>query len=254
MIVLKTEQLNKLHDSSLVILSETGVNVHSAEVRDLLENAGAEVQDELRVRIPAELVTNALATAPSRIDICNRSGNEAMILENENCYFGTGSDLKCTLYGQRQQRRISMLKDVELSARLCEELSNIDFVMSYALPNEVPSLRIELEQLRVMLNNTAKPIIMTVFSGIESFEQIHKLACESCGGAFRLQKAPFDPSCIAPYLLHVFDEGEQPLAWAWQDLAALVISDTEKKKLLAWQDQAVVDSVKFMTDLMSKEE
>jgi trimethylamine--corrinoid protein Co-methyltransferase len=187
--VLDSEQLNKLHEASLVILAETGVNVHAAEIRALLEDAGAEVQDALRVRISPELVAKALTTAPSRIDIYDRSGDKAMILEGANCYFGTGSDLEYTV-DRRQQRRRSTLKDVERSARLCEKLSNIDFVMSYALPSEVPPLSIELEQLRVLLSNTTKPIIMTVFSGMESFEQVHKLACKSCGGETHFRQAP----------------------------------------------------------------
>jgi trimethylamine--corrinoid protein Co-methyltransferase len=139
----------------------------------LLENAGAEVQDALRVRIPPELVATALTTAPSRIDVYDRNGDKAMILEGTNCYFGTGSDLEYTV-DRSQQRRRSTLKDVERSARLCEKLSNIDFVMSYALPSEVPPLSIELEQFRVLLSNTAKPVIMTVFSGLESLEQLHE--------------------------------------------------------------------------------
>ena len=45
--------LDTLHEASLEILAETGVNVHSADVRAMLQAAGAEVRDELRVHIPA---------------------------------------------------------------------------------------------------------------------------------------------------------------------------------------------------------
>ena len=187
---LSDRQLDMLHEASLKILSETGLNVHCAEMRDLLHDAGAEVQDDLRVRIPAELVERSLSTAPSQVDVYDRRGEVAMALEDRRVYFGTGSDLVYTLDFQTHKRRESALKDVELSARLCEKLPNIDFVMSYALPCDVKKSQIEVEQFRAMLDNTVKPIVMTVFSGRETFHQIHELACERCGGEEEFRQAP----------------------------------------------------------------
>ena len=133
------------------------------------------------------MVQQALHTAPSRIDVYDRTGEAAMILEGTRSYYGTGSDLKYTIDSQTRQRRESVLRDVELSARLCDKLANIDFVMSYALPADVPPGRCEAEQMRVMLDATAKPIIMTIFSGETAAEEVHTLACGACGGdgAFR---------------------------------------------------------------------
>lgn len=188
--VLTPQQLNRIHNASLNILSETGVNIHSAQMRVLLAEAGAKVNDDLRVQIGSELVEKALSSAPSRIDIYDRNGDAAMVLEKTNCYFGTGSDLEYTLDHQSHQRRESTIKDVELSARICDKLPNIDFVMSFALPRDVESGNCEIEQFRAMLNSTTKPIIMTIYSGLKSFEQVHKLACESCGGEARFHQAP----------------------------------------------------------------
>lgn len=180
--VLTPGQLDKIHKASLNILSQTGVNVHSEQVRAMLAGAGAKVKDDLRVYISEELVQKALESAPACVDLYDRNGNPAMSLEGKNCYFGTGSDLEYTIDWQSQQRRQSVLKDVELAAQICEKLDNIDFVMSYALPGDIPSGRIEIEQIRVMLENTSKPLVMTVFSGLDAFEQLHQIACDACGG------------------------------------------------------------------------
>ena len=188
--VLQPQQLDRIHQASLTILSQTGVNVHSEPVRQLLAAAGAKVEHDLRAYLPAHLVEQALASAPSRIDIYDRNGHSSMSLQGTNCYFGTGSDLEFTLDWRSGKRSASTLKDVELSARLCDKLEHIDFVMSFALPQEVPAARCAHEQLRVMLENTAKPILMTVFSGTESFAQMHELACRSCGGADRFRSSP----------------------------------------------------------------
>ena len=173
------QQLNALHEASLKILTETGVNIHSSHLRMMLGDAGAEVKDDLRVHIPGTLVERALATAPSRIGIHDHRGNETMVLEGTRYYFGTGSDLKFTIDSQTHQRRSSILADVARSARLCDQLENIDFVMSYGLPGDVHPGSCETEQFRAMLDNTHKPIIMTLFSGLRSAEQLHELACDS---------------------------------------------------------------------------
>lgn len=183
-------QLDVLHDAALKILAETGVNIHSAEVRALLKKAGAKVSDNLRVFIPAQLVDYALSTAPSQIDVYDRGGKMAMTLEGTANYFGTGSDLKYTIDIETGQRRESTLKDVELSARVFDKLPNLDFFMSHALPADVPASRCEIEQMRVMLANTSKPIAMTLFSGRETFEKMHEMACQSCGGEDRFRETP----------------------------------------------------------------
>ncbi|NIA08001.1 MAG: trimethylamine methyltransferase [Actinobacteria bacterium] len=184
------EQLETLHRASMKILAKTGVHVHSAQVRNTLQAAGARVKDDLRVYIPAELVERALSTAPSRIDVYDRTGQVAMVLEGPRSYFGTGSDLKYTFDLETQQRRESTLKDVELSARLCDKLTNMDFVMSHALPNDVSTSRCETEQMRVMLDNTSKPLVMTIYSGLATFEQMHEMACQACDGESNFRKAP----------------------------------------------------------------
>lgn len=182
--------LDSLHKASLKILARTGLNVHSAHVREMLAHTGAIVKDDLRVYIPAPLVESALASAPSRIDICNRKGNVAMTLERTNTHFGTGSDLEYTIDSENLLRRRSVLEDVKRSTQLCEKLGNIDFVMSYALPSDVPAFECEIEQFEVMSENTIKPIIMTEYSGKETLEHIHKIACQSCGGQARFRKHP----------------------------------------------------------------
>ncbi len=184
------KQIEKIHNTSLTILEQVGVNVHSNKCRDLLKGAGATVQNGLRVHIPSKLVESALQTVPSGIDIYNRDGEKAMVLKGRNSYFGTGSDLKYSLSMDEFERLESCLENVALAARLCDKLPNIDFVMSYALPNDVPASSIEIKQLRVIMDNTKKPIIMTLFSGLEMAEKIHKLACEYCGDEELFKKKP----------------------------------------------------------------
>lgn len=183
-------RLDSIHKASLSILVRTGVNVHSAGLREMLAGSGASVSDGLRVRIPESLIEQALDTAPSSIPIYDRCGSPSMVLESGASYFGTGSDLIYTLDAASGVRRESVLGDVGRAARLCDLLANIDFVMSYGLPREVEETDCEVEQFRAMLDNTRKPVVMCLFSGRESTERVHDLACSRLAAGRKFREAP----------------------------------------------------------------
>ena len=95
---LSAREVEELHCASLEILERTGLNVHHPEALRLLRDAGAWVEgDGPRVRLPAGLVQQALASAPERVVVANRLGERVMPLEGAKSFFGTGSDLIRTI-------------------------------------------------------------------------------------------------------------------------------------------------------------
>jgi len=54
---LSNDQLERIHFASLEILERTGVRLHLPEAVELLKQAGAEITEGNRVRIPSGLVT-----------------------------------------------------------------------------------------------------------------------------------------------------------------------------------------------------
>ena len=57
------DDCRRLHETTLRLLAETGVEMHHAEARELCRAAGAAVEGT-RVRLPRELVERALGAAP----------------------------------------------------------------------------------------------------------------------------------------------------------------------------------------------
>jgi len=88
--MLSAEQLARLHQASLHILQQTGVEFRLPEVVSLLRTAGAKVEGEWQVRIPPALVEAALQTAPKQLTIYDRGGEPALRLAGHNVYFGPG--------------------------------------------------------------------------------------------------------------------------------------------------------------------
>ena len=189
---LAEEELNEIHFASLEILERTGVHIHHEAARDLLYSAGAYVENDLRVRIPSQLVKRALNSAPERIVIADRLGNRKMFLEHRKVYFGTGSDLKYTIDSNTHERRLSVLKDIEDSALISDFLENIDFLMSYGLASDVDVYTSDLHTFYAMLKNSVKPMIITAASADQRIlDDIYEIACCVAGGREQFSQNPF---------------------------------------------------------------
>jgi len=180
-------KVEKLHTAAVEILETTGLNVHHPTMRIKLAEAGARLGADTRVYLSRTMIDLALQTAKRDIVVYNRLGEPAMALGPNQIYFGTGSDLVFTRDLEMGTRRASTLEDVGRAARLCDAFSEIDFVMSFALPADVPNEDRETRQYYLILQNTVKPPIMTSFSGIDTLERMHEMACLVAGGeaAFR---------------------------------------------------------------------
>ncbi len=70
--LISTDELTAIHQTSLSILEEIGMDFLLPEARDRLQQAGADVQGE-RVRIDRHLVEQAIATAPSSFTLHARN-------------------------------------------------------------------------------------------------------------------------------------------------------------------------------------
>lgn len=186
------KDLDQIHLASLEVLEGSGVEVHLEEARRLLLGAGAQSGDGPLVFIPAGLVEKALASAGAgRVTLWSRTGKPAMELWPRQVYFGTGSDLEYTLDHRTGEARRSVLADVERAALLCDALENIDFVMSFALPSDVPPERQDLACFLAMVRNTTKPILATHFTRPDNLEAIWQAACDIAGGPEAFQSRPF---------------------------------------------------------------
>jgi len=185
--LMRPADIEHLHRAATKILETTGLNVHHPEMHRALADAGARLGETPRVYLPEEMVERALATAKRDIVVYNRSGEPVMPLGPHQIYFGTGSDLVYTCDVETEERRPSVLEDVARAAFVCDALDEIDFVMSFALPEDVPNEDAEPQQYYAMLANTVKPILMTSFSGLPALARVHKMACLIAGGdqAFR---------------------------------------------------------------------
>ena len=172
--ILTRGQVEKIHQASLNILERTGVLVRDTSALEMLKQADASVDGE-RVRLPPQLVEQALTTAPRCIRIYSRGGETAMVLEGRNSYFGTGSDCPSTIDPDTHQHRPSTKADVGRIAQLCDKLPNIDFCMSMGIAQDASPITSFVHQFDAMARHTSKPLIYTA-NDAEDMDDILALA------------------------------------------------------------------------------
>ncbi len=187
--MLSDDQVRGIHHATLSILGQIGVDMQDPQGRRLLLDAGA-VESGGRLKIHENLVTDALAKAPSRIPMHNRLGELIMPLEQGNVYFGTGSDTIFTMDRTTRQRRRAEAQDVEDFARLADSLENIDFVMSMGVPIDVKVEDTFVEEFVRMIRGSVKPLVYTA-QDREDMEDIYQIAAAVVGGEQVLREKPF---------------------------------------------------------------
>jgi trimethylamine---corrinoid protein Co-methyltransferase len=181
--VLDQEGCVRLHDATLNVLERTGVEIWHEAARERCVQAGA-TADGRRVRLPRALVAEALCSA-SRSAVLPPRGGDTGPLElaaGHGPYFGTGPDCMFVRDPGTGERRRGRLDDVTAAAALAEQLANIDFVMSMALPEDVDPDVLDTTQLAAMLTATRKPIVASSPFGGEQLRVMHEMAA-TCGEA-----------------------------------------------------------------------
>jgi trimethylamine--corrinoid protein Co-methyltransferase len=208
-----TDDCRRVHEATLAVLEQTGVEVKHERARELLAAAGARV-DGTRVRVGGELVARALASVPRRSRIRGRGGDGELDLDLtvENSYFGTGSDCLYVCDPDSGERRRVRLVDVEGMAALCERLPNIDFVMSMGLPEDVRHEVDDVAPFVAMLKATRKPLLVATRDARPLARMKEMAAVAGASDSFGVYSMPTPP------LMHDFEGMDKLIRCAELDI------------------------------------
>ncbi len=193
--ILKEEQCEKIYQSAIKILNDTGADVKDAHCRELLAAAGCKV-DGIRVYFPEELIQKSFESAPDRIKIYNKYGEIAAVLDakGENNYFAPGV---CAIYRydlETGERRPTVLKDIYEAGLVEETLENFTFANGLAYANDCPQELATAFEAQQLLLTCSKPFTS---GGVSLMEQkvIFDLCAAVAGGMDALREKPM---VIAP--------------------------------------------------------
>jgi trimethylamine--corrinoid protein Co-methyltransferase len=218
---LSLEDKEKIYRAALHVLENIGMEIQHEGALSLLLNAGCSVKTGRMVTIPKALVERSIQSAPDAISVFNRNGRKSMDLGGNRSYFGTGSDLIYSL-NPSGERRLCILDDVCRAARLCDALSNIDFIMSFAHPNDVDPARAYLVEFQAMAENSVKPIVCTAECK-KDLAKIWELSRKLRGSEAALREKPYFIHYAEPIspLKHPFDSLDKLLFCAEKHIPAI---------------------------------
>ena len=172
--ILSDKQIEELHLATLQILERAGVAFECQEAIDILGNAGADVSNPNKVKIPSHMVEQALRTAPKMITLYTREGEPAIVLNGmTGAHFGAHTDINDFLDPYTKKRRQCYVEDIADMARLIDALPNIEWCRTSAGHTPLPGAITDKISVLQSILNCSKPIVCVINDVSSLREMIH---------------------------------------------------------------------------------
>jgi len=138
--VLRPEQVDAIHDASLSILEDLGIELLSSRARNLFAEAGAIVDgDTGNVRVGRELIEAALSTTPASFDLTPRNPDKAVHIGDHSLVFGLVAGPPA-VHDCERGRRSSNMEDYQNFIRLAHYFNAIHIIGNQvSAPMELPA-------------------------------------------------------------------------------------------------------------------
>lgn len=186
--IFSKNEIYQLHQSSLEILEQIGVQLDHEESLKLLDKAGASVDYKRRiVKIPENIILEALRSVKKKFTIKARD-------PKFDVEVGSGK-LRCSMGSQlyiidpfSRSRRDGSTKDIIRGCILGDALENIAIVAPIVVPQDKPLEVREVVSYHVGVKHTSKPLSIYLTQLMSAFH-IVKLASIVAGGLDNLVKS-----------------------------------------------------------------
>ena len=207
--ILSPDQRQRIFEGMIETLRDTGVHLHHEEARELLKEHGALI-DDITVRIPQNLVLDALATVPPVTIVQSWDGTRKTRIEKNQVLFGPGPTPPNYTDPDTLERRKYVKNDASVVARVCEALPNIGFVQSLGTISDVTVSLADSYEFAEMIQNTTKPILSWSYTR-DTCSDIHQIAIAMAGSEEAFKRCPnyvFYGEPISPLLsdFHAMDK------------------------------------------------
>ena len=208
--IITDAEVEHIHETSLAILEEVGVQFPNRQVLELFRAAGAPVDFERQVvKMPADLVEAALANLPKDFSMAPADAGAPI-------HIGDG-DLKlsmdCTDQIVDLRRNVKYRgteEDVLRGIMVANALDNVRLATGYCLPHEVPQYAGDVVGYQLLFTYSRKAVATWIYSS-RSADHIIEMAKIVAGGAEELRQKklltyfaePISPLRYAPHTLQI---------------------------------------------------
>ncbi|MDY6911029.1 MAG: trimethylamine methyltransferase family protein [Chloroflexota bacterium] len=185
---LSEDDIAQIHNTSMRIFEEVGVQVNSDKALKFFSDAGAKVDDHI-VKMPRDMVMELVGKAPSEITLYGRKPENNLELGGARVHAGTGGTALNLIDGASGARRRATLQDLKSIAKLVDGLDNIHFFLLPTYPDDVAIEDVDANRFFAGLDNTSKHIMGGVYTH-EGIERVIQMAQIIAGSAEKLKQEP----------------------------------------------------------------
>lgn len=128
--ILSDRHIAEIHNATLQILERGGAAFEAKEALDILGEAGLDVSNPARVKMPTHMVEEAIRKAPKIVTTYSREGAPAIILNGlTGAHFGSIPDLPTYRDPYMKRERTCYIEDIVDTARVIDALPNVEWVL-----------------------------------------------------------------------------------------------------------------------------
>jgi trimethylamine---corrinoid protein Co-methyltransferase len=191
---LSEEQIRLVDGISRELLKDPGLLSYNEKTTDLFRKAGATVEDAVdchRIRVPDNILDEALASAPSKITLGARNPDNRLILDADEprVRFGSGSEtniwLDVDFDGEHPTftRQPGSIERLTRAAHLCDHLEHLDFFIRCVniQDKDVTEANKDVNKFLASLNNITKHV-QAGLTSLEALDDVVKLGQLVAGG------------------------------------------------------------------------
>ena len=199
-------ELRKIHNATLETLTEMGINITNQEALDIFENAGAKVdRSNRRVKIPADIIEEAIQSAPSELLLAGRNPEHDLVLGKSRVNFTTFGPCNKIIDYQTGEYRDTAKEDVADTARLVDYLDQVDIYSHAVSAIDSPEENTDLHEAEAFLNNTSKHCMHLNLTSGENAKKYFEMGAAVAGGMDKLRDRPLISALVcpqSPYEIH----------------------------------------------------
>ncbi len=187
---LTDDELNDIHQATLDVLEKTGLFFETDEALQVFDGAGAKIDRKNKiVKIPAQLVEDAIESAPSKILLAGRDPKHDKVLEAGRVHFTNFSEGIVVVDPFNGEHRAPVKADLANAAKLVDCLDEIDVCEKAVGSSDVPPEVLPLHNAEAMLTNTTKHCCVGPGSGY-LLKKLVQMAGAISGGIKKFQERP----------------------------------------------------------------
>ena len=188
--VLTADQLVEIKSTTLQVLESIGVRFPSERALKVFSEHGANVDvDSQIVRIPPDMVLEAMSDAPRYYVMGSRSEAADLHLDGTHSYFATDGCGTQTVDFETGEQRFSCKEDVAKMARVADYLSSIAFFWPMVSAQDYGKLA-PLHEMDAAFNNIIKHVQTETVMGEKLARYAVRMAEVIAGSTENLRKRP----------------------------------------------------------------